>query len=76
MAYVDLEKAFDRIDRTLLYYKLRSLGFGGQMYDPIKSLYSSYYTSVNVNVFFTDSFQTDYGVRKGDALSPTLFVFT
>ncbi len=41
MAYIDLEKTFDRIDRLLLYYKLRSLGFVGKMYDSIKSLYSS-----------------------------------
>ncbi len=33
VAYIDLEKAFDRIDRTFLYYKLRSRGFGGKMYD-------------------------------------------
>ncbi len=73
MAYVDLEKAFDRINRTLLYYKLRSLGFGNKMYKSIKSLYSSSHASVNVNGFLTDWFQTDYGVPQGDALSPTLF---
>ncbi len=41
--------------------------------DSIKSLYSSCQASVNVNSFFTDWFQTDYVVRQGNALSPTLF---
>ncbi len=67
MAYVD------HIDRTLSYYKLRSLGFLSKHYDSIKSLYFSCQASVNVNSFFTDWFQTYYGVRYGDALSPTLF---
>ncbi len=43
------------------------------MYDSIKLLYSSCQVLVNVNSFFTDWFQTDYGVCQGDTLSPTLF---
>jgi hypothetical protein len=73
VAFVDLEKAFDRVDRNLLFFKLRSLGFGGKFYNTIKSIYSSPIASVNVNNFITDSFPSDFGVRQGDPLSPTLF---
>ena len=39
VAFVDVEEAFDRIDRTLLLYKLRNLGFEGKSYNAIKSIY-------------------------------------
>ena len=73
IAFVDLEKAFDRVDRNLLLYKLKSMGFGGKMFNIIQSLYSNCQACVNVNGHLTNFFPSEYGVRQGDALSPTLF---
>ena len=39
IAYIDAEKAFDRVDRDLLLYKLLNIGIGGRMYDIIKKIY-------------------------------------
>ncbi len=73
VSFVDLEKAFDRVNRNLLFYKLRSMGFGGKLYNIIKGIYSSPVAAVCVNEYITNNFNTDYGVRQGDPLSPTLF---
>ncbi len=37
-AFVDLEKAIDRVDRKGLWYTLRVYGVGGQLTEEIKSL--------------------------------------
>ena len=73
VAFVDYEKAFDRVDRTLLFYKLKKLGFGGKILQCIQSLYSECKAIVNINGFLTNSFEVNCGVRQGDTLSPTLF---
>ena len=44
-----MEKAFDRVDRRLLRYKLLSLGFGGKFDDIIKNIYNENRSTVNVN---------------------------
>ncbi len=73
VAFVDFEKAFDRVDRNLLYFKLKSMGVGGKMLNMIKCIYSNCESCINVNGYLTDNFPTEFGVRQGDTLSPTLF---
>ena len=53
IAYIDAEKAFDRVDRELLLYKLLNIGIGGRMYDNIKNIYTGTTSCVNVNGFMT-----------------------
>ena len=55
-AFIDMKKAFDCVDRQLLLYKLLKCGIRGKLYDNIKNIYSSCYTSVNVNRFLPDFF--------------------
>ncbi len=73
IAYIDFEKAFDRIDRKLLFHKLMSIGISGKILDCIKCIYEDGKTSVNVNRHFTDWLSIYFGVKQGDTLSPTLF---
>ena len=73
VAFVDFEKAFDRVDRNLLFYKLKFMGFDGKILNMIKTIYSDCKSCVNVNGYLTGNFSTELGVRQGDALSPTLF---
>ena len=72
-AFIDFEKAFDRINRTLLFYKLLKYNITGNIYWAIKSLYANTYNSIRINSYYTDWFISDCGVRQGDTLSPTLF---
>ena len=72
-AFIDLQKAFDCVDRTLLLYKLMNYNIDGSCYRTIKTLYSNHLSCVKVNNSFTDWFNVRCGVRQGDNLSPTLF---
>ena len=72
-AFIDLEKAFDWVDRNLLLYRLLQYNIDGKMYNAVKSLYSRTESCVKINNFITEWFIINNGVRQGDSLSPTLF---
>ena len=71
--FIDMKKAFDWVDRDLLFYKLLMYNIDGKIYNSIKSLYSHPLSSIKLNNYRTDWFTTESGVRQGDSLSPTLF---
>jgi hypothetical protein len=73
VCFVDFEKAFDRVDRDLLFYKLRKMKIGGNLLNSIRAIYTNCQACVNINKHCTDWFDTNFGVRQGDPLSPTLF---
>ncbi len=73
VAYLDAEKAFDRIDCDLLLYKLLQNGIYGHLYENVKTIYSESTCSVKVNERLTDWLITKSGVKQGDTLTPTLF---
>ena len=73
LAFIDYKKAFDSIDRNLLFFKLASIGITGKMYTAVQSLYSSPLAKVVLNEYETDYFHCPIGVKQGDCLSPTLF---
>ena len=71
--FVDFAKEFDCVDRKLLYCKLRHMGFNGNILKCIKAIYRQSKCVVSVNGHLTNCFPSNYGVRQGDTLSPTLF---
>ena len=74
VAFVDMEKAFDWVDRDLLYYKLLSYNVDGKFYNVVKSLYRKPVAALRLNQnVLSDWFCTSSGVKQGDNLSPTLF---
>ena len=72
-AFIDLSKAFDCINRSLLGYKLLANKINGQFYHAVFALYKETESCVQVNNMTTQWFGTLQGVRQGDNLSPTLF---
>ncbi len=65
IAYIDFEKAFDRIDRKLFYHKIMSIGISDKIRDCIKSIYEDIddKAGVNVNGHITDWFSIYFGVK-------------
>ena len=73
VAFIDIEKAFDKVDRKLLLYKLLKLNVNGKFYHSIKNMYSNNQYTIGINKLFTPWFEANMGIRQGDCLSSTLF---
>ncbi len=72
-AFMDLEKAYDRVDRKSLWDTLRVCGVGGQLLEGIRSFCENASASVRVNGELSESFNIEMGVRQGCVMSPWLF---
>jgi hypothetical protein len=73
VAFVDIKKAFDRVWRNGLWYKLKSLGAGGKFLRILQKLYARHTCRVSVNDDKSDPFDIGIGTKQGDTMSPTLF---
>ena len=71
--FLDYEKAFDKIDRAILWQKLLNENICGKMINVVKNMYANAKSCVMVNNEFSDLFNVDLGVRQGENLSPVLF---
>lgn len=73
--FVDFQKAFDRVWREGLNYKLIKFGVAGKVYNVLQSMYESVKSCVQVNCSgdATEYFDCLEGVRQGCQLSPFLF---
>ena len=71
--FVDQEKAFDRVDRNILWETLESYGINEHLIENIRALYQNCQSTVRTTDGLTDTFETTTGVRQGCVLSPLLF---
>ena len=74
MAFVDLEKAFDRVPREVVWWALRSLGVDEWIVTVIQAMYDGATTMVKVNGKLSKGFSVKVGVHQGSVLSPLLFI--
>ena len=74
IAFIDLEKAFDRVPRGGLWSKLNQYGIPQQLQRAITSLYRSTTNTVRTGNDAELWFETTAGVRQGSVLSPLLFI--
>ena len=51
--FVDTQKAFDRVNRDILYTKLAKIGVTGNFLDTLKQLYTDCQAAVDVNGTYT-----------------------
>jgi hypothetical protein len=71
--FVDFSKAYDRIDRTLLWRALKSMGLHGPMLTAVMQMYEEVRLQVRANGELGEQFKSEVGVKQGDPLSPLLF---
>jgi hypothetical protein len=77
-AFVDLEKAFDRVPRELVWWALRKQNVTESLIGAVKALYEGSTSAVRVVVGTGTrtgrEFDVAVGVHQGSVLSPLLFV--
>ena len=73
LSYIDFQKAFDSVDRSLLFFKLSQIGINGKFYQALSAMYSSPRSRILLNDCETDYFNCPIGLKQGDSISATLF---
>ena len=74
MACVDLEKAFDRVPRCVIWWTLRKLGIKEWLVQLKQSMYEKARSRLCVGCNMREEFSVKVGVHQGSCLSPLLFI--
>lgn len=73
LAFVDLEKAFDRVPREVMRWALRQLNVEEWLVSAVMVMYDGARTVVRTPCGDSESFSVKVGVHQGSVLSPLLF---
>lgn len=73
MAFIDLTKAFDTVDRPTLWKVLKKIGCPEKLVTMIRILHDDMKASVLIDGDYTNEFDVKTGVKQGCVLAPTLF---
>ena len=74
MAFVDLEKAFDRVPRDVIWWAMRKLGIDEWLVRLVQSMYKDMRSRVRVGDGYSEEFGFGVGVHQGSVLTPLLFI--
>lgn len=72
LCFVDIQKAFDRVQHSALWASLLSIGFHPQLTGLLKIIYETSSAALDINGEAVP-YEIHRGVRQGDVLSPQLF---
>ena len=73
VCFIDLQKAYDTVDRTLLWQVLIRIGVPPQMIVVIEQFHDGMRACVRPGGVCSDWFEVEQGLRQGCVLSPLLF---
>ncbi len=74
ITFIDFKKAFDSIDRPMMFAILRHYGIPEKIVEGIRVLYDKCSTQVFLKGQLSESFNVTTGVLQGDVLAPFLFI--
>ena len=75
IAFLDLTKAYDRVNREVMFEKLTEAGLGGRTRQIIQNLYYKDKILIELNGELCSKIFLTKGLKQGCGLSPTLFNF-
>ena len=67
MAFVDLDKAFDRVPRKFIWWALRKLGVEEWIVRLVQGMYANAWSHVRVGEGYSEEFEVKVGVHQGSA---------
>jgi len=74
VTFIDFKKAFDSINRKVMFAILRHYGIPEPVVNAISALYNNSKSAVMVDGSISDPFNVSTGVLQGDVLAPFLFI--
>ena len=74
IASIDLKKAYDMVDRSVLIAKLQAMGYRGKSLEILKLLYYNDQIQVNVKERLSRPLSLSLGVKQGCSLSAIIYV--
>ena len=74
MAFVNLEKASDRVPRDVIWWAMRKLGINEWLVSLVQPMYKGMRSRVRVGDGYSEEFGVGVGVHQGSVLSPLLFI--
>jgi hypothetical protein len=72
--FIDFKKAFDSIDREMMFAILRHYGIPAEIVNAIRVMYDKSKSQVYVGGELSEPFKITTGVLQGDVLAPFLFI--
>jgi hypothetical protein len=73
MVFIDLEKAYDKVSRNVMWWALQKYKVSTKYITLIKDMYDNVVTSVRISDRDTNDFLINIGLHQGSALSLYLF---
>lgn len=74
-AFIDFQKAFDRIPRSELWLKLLKNGVSNKFVKIVKLMYEEVKSRIRFDSRISDQIISHSGVKQGEPLSPIMFLF-
>ena len=73
IALVDFRKAFNYVNRSILFYKLIKSGFKGKVIRLLRDMYSKIKSRIKISCWLYNWIKDSSGTNQGGPLSPTMF---